>query len=1336
MSSPESLSTAHLPDELSVVFVDQTRDAKDAARLAAERRLTDELNTGGRFKRVFNRFWKDRMWSEYYIQKYEREAQANIDAEGNALALDADTEGRQRATLGIINRFQAEDDSVIHEQAGEKRNIIGPESALASEIKDLIRRNVAGEIDDNALDEEKNRVLAAFAEHSDEYAGLFAEGKARVDNMTEIAGAVKAAVEHGESLEDVLNGMKIVLGEARNSVRTEVNYTRVDSIVEKMQKTKLRCLANPEVIATGAAIATGIARFGGSRLTAALCTFAPGLATGVWAGIRENKRVKDERRQHSREMAMGGTIEDGSRRREAMEETRYESVTALSLIDSLNTHFTAEDALASDDAVIAALAALTEAQARNNASDERRADLITYSDAASVGEERFALDLAIAQAKTLARQRIDAEMMGRLGIGQRADIGEAIDLAVADYTEQFIDTDMAAKDKVFRKLKAKRVALAGAAAGIATIASGLVTQELIAGFDATRDGLIDDLTGQQSTPFNGENHQTLLNGFVHGEQRAQHVAPASNYSPVGGTGNLEVSADHTVNTVNGELQFIDANGNITIDHVPVNSDGSLPDSSVDMLRQHGMTVDEAMIQAGTTPTTTTGTAQDFLKVNDATHVKREFWYDNDTTAYDKNELKLWAGGTDGSGVDADGHFAYSVSHMTAEGSSHGHNTAQWRELLDQGKLKIALSATKGTQGDVLMMDLNADGTLDIDPNSPAAQLFENENGRAVFKGAYMEVVEDIGFKDGHEHIRPLATFVGKDSINEFTYVTEEPKYERHFTVTTAGYETPGTFTEAAPGIPLTTRRPLELLAARGRGPTREPIPEPERKLGYYYSGEISSEQEAEIRRQISPRLQRNPDARLHLKQEVEWYRDELIGRRGQEEVNKLESQIDSSRELSELQPEIETIVTIPVAAAKESDNIYQTLSLYGQQDSEALNKSLILINLNWLDAITGSSEEMGKVQRTADEIERARRDFPQLRIAVVRNQYEARKVEATGGVIGYVASDLIDTALLTIRRNIEEGRIKSGQDVTIIRHDADMQGMSRHHLRQFQDSARNNISADLFKGVTRFGVRSSQRYPGFGIATSFSSALSMLHANEGLAHTGGANFGIRAASLAALGGIGRLEYTGPGSDDVELGRRVSVARDFQSNIAPQGTVYGSYNEAQSQGSRGKAYVRPVIGANIDTNPDRLLPPYLEGGSFQDAWGWRFTRGQGGHRDRDADIAITERIKRESTDMGSSLYRFLEKNISFDLTGSDWSVAKRGLAVYFGAEPGLYTVNRDGRGVEFKFTEKGREWVKQRVERESNGRYGSYGMRKMRQLYGDRSHRRQPVPRESPFVSPA
>lgn len=1347
---------------LNVAFIDQTQDARDAAKTEAERRHAEDVNSGGRFKRAFNRFWKEGMFKEYYVLKHERQAQAEIDNAGSALALSATEQDRARAEQAIIDRFLHEDRSLVHEEAGEARDILGEDSPLVAEVKALIAANVSGRLSDEAMIEEKNRILAAFAGHSDKYEGMFGEAKAKVDNMLAVTNAVRTAVEHGESLEDVMAGLNVTLGVARNNVRTESKYNTVDKVMDKLQSSRIGSLVNPATVTTAAAIASGLIRYGSKRTTATLLAFIPPLSAGLWGAAQESKRFKDDRRSHAISMAQGGSIEQGSVRREEVEAVRYDTKSAQELVDSLSV----EGALDSEDALAVALAALAEAEARNSYSNSNHVDLVTYSDVSRVGEERMMLDIAIAQAKVSVGGMSDDMRMAmaeRLGIDTSSSVEGIIAQSVANYTENSIEADINSKDQLFKKIKRRRMLAAGTAAGVSSLVGGAVIQEAVAVFNPNVEGLVDSLNGESAVPIDGERHNTLINSWVSGEERSGYVGPSDVYGSYN-NGLIEMSDDHSAIFNNGEMQVLNGNGDTVLSGIAVNQDGTLPQESADLLRQHGYDVSQSSVLMGHKTVTEAGDARDFLDAVGSEKVTRDFWYDNDTPkpVFDKNELGLDFGGEGRTGINANGHYEYTISGMTSDGSYHEEHSANWRSLAEEGELKVALSVSRDTQDSVIMVDIDPNtGNIVVDPNSPAGHLFEevavtNTDGsprldsagnalfKSEFKGAFMEVVEVTGVdEEGVSHMRPLATVVGSNSIGELPVERQEPVYGYASKITSAGYEKVGDVTEVPVGPAFVVRRPLEMLAKRVREPEVAPEQSPPERRAYYYGSESISEQERQaIRDELSPRFARNPDARFHLAQEVDWYRDSLIARQGREHVSRIETQIDSSPELSHMDRKLETIITIPVAAAHESENIYKTLSLYGQQDQAALEKSMVVINLNWLDSLKGDSAAMDRVQRTADEIDRARRDFPDLKIAVVRNEYDAAKVRKTGGPIGYVARDLVDAALLALNRNIQEGNISQSQEVVILRHDADMLGMSRRHLSQFQSSARNNSTADFFKGVTRFGVRgAAERYPGYGIITSFSSAISLEGVNAGRIHSGGANFAIRASTLAAMGGLGELPrdpdtqepWSGAGSDDTYIGRKLIVAREI--DVSPQS--YGSYGYGGGPADRGKLYSQPVVGANIDTNPDRLLAEHLSGNWFQEAWA-SFSRGSGGYKPRTTEAGIKDRIKKESSALDSPLYDMVDKSISRELRTADKDLSRRVLSIYFGAKPGLYTLTYAPDGVSnptFRLTNEGRVWLKNRIERESNGRFGSYGARKMRQLYGDKSHKRQPVSTSSPLVSP-
>ena len=126
---------------------------------------------------------------------------------------------------------------------------------LLREIVDLVIKK--------SFDEAKNRILRQLNQYGNGD-GLIGEGDLKIDNIWEIAQAVKERIDHGESVDAVIQGMKIYSGESRSGVRTEAYQSKVDKIVEKVQDSKVGTVVNPEVIGLAAAVA--LAFFGLARV--------------------------------------------------------------------------------------------------------------------------------------------------------------------------------------------------------------------------------------------------------------------------------------------------------------------------------------------------------------------------------------------------------------------------------------------------------------------------------------------------------------------------------------------------------------------------------------------------------------------------------------------------------------------------------------------------------------------------------------------------------------------------------------------------------------------------------------------------------------------------------------------------------------------------------------------------------------------------------------------------------------------------------------------------------------------------------------------------------------
>lgn len=1316
----------------NLILLDMSEDARDAARDQADARLSHELNSGGRMQRIGKSIWKGGIAKEYFRQKYIRQAHTEIEQSQDVLIHEVnDRQAREMAMVATIERFQSEYDEAIHEDAGEQREALSQDSEVNLAVKDLIGQYAGGHLDDESLNEEFARVVGAYRDSGAN--DLKGAGVVQLSNMLSVARQVRSAVEHGESLDAVMQEFSVISGEARTGVRTAAKYDKVEKAIDKIHSTRLGAIVGPEVVTAGVSIAASVLRFGSEKaMYAAAKTVSLGVGAGVLSGLRERKRVKDERVQHSREMAQGKEIIQGSKRREEMETTRYETVEASDLrqeLLDLTDHNTLEGGGA--DALQAALDALARAETFVQLSDQRNIDLISYSDVANVSEERYELDIARAEAKVELRHRLDDAMRQQLGFMNGEDVSDIIEAHAAAFIDT-IDEDISEKDRAFNRLRRRRV-LGAAARGAATgLVFGAVAQEAFASLSDTRAGVVEKLwDADNQAHSDGMQHNTLINGFFEGDENHNtiHHDPSSEYSKYefGEHGEIRLPEDYTlINNGDGTVSIIDPNGDPSISSLSINEDGSLPKESRQLLRSNGMEIDNL---TKVFDKTRLMSVDDYLgsKHDTTTHVTRELWYDNNTPkpVFDENELGMSWGGDGNTGITANGDYSFDISGMQGDGSYHGSESANWSKEAGDGALKLAVSASKDSQAHVFMLDIDANGQVIIPKGSPAGALFTNENGHAVFKGAYAETVQVTGTENGVTSIRPLATVVGENNPGDIPVVTEvrQPGYR----ITPSGYdtvtETPN-FTEMAPVIPVDARRTMEAVR-------RKNMPPPP------YYGEYGTAQELSrtldgLDRYGSPRLLGNPDADLKAGEELEWYKQGLRQQRGGGYVDTIDQVISGSPELSSVSNNLESIVTIPVKASgqEEADGIYDLLRVYAQQDQEALAKNLMILHVNWPKKATSNPEDAARIQRTKDEIERAKADFPALKIGAIESEWTDEELE--GGVIGLVGERLRDVALLTVQRAITEGRMSDSHDVQIIRNDADARGLHKNYLSSYQKAFAENEATDIYTGTTRFDERRATDLPGMVLGQHFAQTINILQSSrQGVVHTGGANFAVRASTLAAITPVLNQEaWKGVGSDDVAVGRVVAAARNRNPNYSTisglrqsrlgggrglGGTAY--YSVASPLTNSRRKIAKRVVGAQIDTDSQRSEEVYLLGGVFHNTWD---NFDEGGHRERGLGLNDPQLIKRRE-ELKSNLteqIKILEKDIQLTVSiagGVKSPVVRTALEMMFsGLKAGTgYKV----RGGTVELTAEGKRYLGNRFERDQRGRFDQFGSRLARQIYG-------------------
>lgn len=1337
-----------------LVLVDVSEDARDAARDAADARLTNELQAGSGVRRFMKSIWKGNLAKEYYRQKYISEAHRDIVESQDVLHhelgdSDADQQARYYSMQATINRYQSEYEEMIHTDAGEQREVLAEHSSLSNEIKGLIRDFAAGSLSPGALNEEFTRTVAAYRESGGQE--LKGTGVVQLSNMIEVAQQVKAAVEHGESIDTVMEEFGVVTGEARTGVRTDAKYDRVERVINKIHSSKIGSLVSPEAIVAGVSVAASLARFGSEKaLAAAAKTVSVGLGAGVLIGLRERKRTTDERTQHTREMAQGKTFNANSERRTEMEAARYQTVNAREMTETLE-HLTGEDTL--DDgghaAVQAAMLALARAETLVQLSDQRNIDLISYSDVGAVAEERFALDLARAQAKVALRQQLDDDTRAQLGYGDM-QLDEILESGAAAYIET-IDSDISDKDAAFVKLRRRRMLKAGARGAALGLVLGAATQEAIAGMSDTRMGVIESLHGDaQNQPApDGMQHNTLLYGLLHGDTETIHHAPSGSYEQhdIGDMGKVNIPDDYRlVDHGNGNSTLVRPDGVPVVD-LAFEDDGTLSQSTIDFLQAKGLQLEN--LSYTTTETEYVDVHTYIGSEHDSTvQVKRELWYDNNTPApkFDENELGMWWGGDNNTGLTGSGDYTFTVANMQSGGSYHGSERADWAQEAENGTLKLAVSATKDTQAHVFMLDIKPNGEVIIPQDSPAAALFAEEGGRAVFKGAYAETVQITGIEDGTTRMRPLATVVGENNPGKIPIetVTEHPEYK----ITPTGYdETKQMFTEMAPVVPIDRRRSMETVqrAAVERTPG---VIDPYYYRSQYGSFEGAQVMIAELDRHGSPRLRDNPDAQLDPGEELEWFVQSLRENGREQYAVEIEQQIAASPELSSVDESLESIITIPVKASgqEESENIYKLLSAYASQDREALGRNLMLLHVNWPQSGEVDPESAQRIQHTLAEIERARTDFPDLKIATIQSRWTQQELD--GGVIGRVADKMRDAALIALNQKIQAGVVSSRHEVQIVRNDADAKGIHRNYLQQMQKAFRENQEADVFTGTTRFDSRRAGELPGMVAGQNFASLVEIVNAGrERHVHTGGANFGVRASILASIApALARQSSKGVGSDDVMIGRFIAAARSRNTSYTPSprtaerrasgdgAPIGNAYYFSPVTRTNRKVGVR-VGGAQIDTDSQRSEEVWLNGGAFHQTWDGSFD--EGGHRERGTGLDTAdleaERARLRSDINGQVMRLEADMRYTIKIAGGIKNPAtKTALAVTFsGIKNGVgYRVKGDS----IELTPEGRSFLVNRLQRDGKGRFDAYGSRLRRQLYGEVGARSRRQSIKQPLIS--
>ncbi len=731
-------------ENINMASVDRSRIVEMKAYIDAKRKLDKDLTPkpedlnakgklklGARVRGAVARLWKGKIFRDYYEFKYQRELKEQYSKDfahtlgansGDGSASSAETE------QALIWRM-TQDSDFFTDTVGEEREQLSPDSEAYKAMRQAVETFVENG-NEEAFIEETRRI-------NNDLMGN--EGMPILDNYLTSAIYIKGQVDHGRALNDVMRGFKMYRGTSAEGVNSGHHERAIDKLVAKFErkKTGKTLFVKPEVVAGAAGLAGWVAgAIARNRLTQAVSFGGGAIAAGALAGVRENEQVKIDRADLARRIAEGGAVDEDNKYEMGLAETIPEMRTAESYMEAMDQAIISGDA----DQMRQVLADLVVARevGRNEG-----VDLIDYysggGDAEAVRNELTSRQFALEQAYVRANEdpnlelgRYKSQLMDGLGAATQAygemlhDVNGALlnrDNVPENVRKQISEAyeAQAARDRVARKLRHRRVAKEVAVTTARTLAFSTIMQEGLAFIRDDVHGAVEDmLAGQHGDAPNAA--RTALGNLLN--------------TPSGGAVGEVVAGGNQP-----EKQFYREG---EIDHEQIKqwqAEGYKVEKHFDYEPQeHQVTI----------------SAEDAVKGNPTFH--RAGWLDYGTERPDYNELL--------------GHHGEGSSYIfNPRGGSYGYGMSMSREDIIQaareGHIKLMVSPTRGTQGNPFSVGnviVDDNGLINFNPDAitqpAAADMMVNRSY------ALAEVVDD---RTG----MVLATEVGSGTADSFTQTAKE-----------------------------------------------------------------------------------------------------------------------------------------------------------------------------------------------------------------------------------------------------------------------------------------------------------------------------------------------------------------------------------------------------------------------------------------------------------------------------------------------------------------------------------------------------------------------------------
>lgn len=737
---------------LVAVNADFTHDRDTMAAELAKQQVDAEAASGGLIKGFFNGLWKGNLARKYYEAKYTREFIEGTRKTAEGQTLDeqiASTSGSamERFILGAVDEMGGiKDSAYIHGKAGEKLEV---DKETTEKIRPVIEKFVTEHREELVsgtnlkdlklkLDEEIGR---ATAKSEDEGKPL---NKAMVNNYLEVARQAAMRMTHEMGIEQVMEGFAVYNAEARDDIRTEAHRDRLDKITNWLQtrkigNTTIDTIIPAEIIAGAVGIASAFSR------TAVGATLGP--AAGIGVGIvgshlRERNRILEDRTQMLRDAANGLEHEGTARSKEEIKEIKGRAARKRAKYEAKigGTVYQMESASS-------LTTKLTEAMAMKEGEERTKALL------SAIKEARVRVDFSDSEAKDLISYS-SAKDRGT----ERLELDKALITAERSLSEEDrktlaemesvlqkeISEGVSSKDKDFGRKRAGMLAWRTGKTIVFAAVNYLVGQEISAINDPTRIGILEKL-GKVNTQNNADAKETLIAsgfGFARGEYQ---VSPEQ----------IQTA------TVRGDDKVV-----------------------MEQYERAGFTKTE--VESGWTETSTTYQSVPANESTAAIHVKYDGWANNGTTVSDGNELRAYLqNGQLVSGMSGNstmGGQVFNYEELAAAGRIKGYVTI--------GGAKFELAGSANSAGQLTWLN-NGIATTATGETIKVI----GDNGEKLYK--YLEIAVDNGVKDGVHHIVPLATDIGRDSVNAtvmqaVTSVIEHPaKYEFSKVISEAAFAARG-----------------------------------------------------------------------------------------------------------------------------------------------------------------------------------------------------------------------------------------------------------------------------------------------------------------------------------------------------------------------------------------------------------------------------------------------------------------------------------------------------------------------------------------------------------------